>query len=214
MFSAAPEKQLRVFRLVNAEPAAAANTLTRFLPKGVQAAVDVPNRSVIVSGSPGDMKEVEALVLRLDEIAKKEVPKAPANYDVRLVWLGYSDKSPMPSDDLKDVVAELSRLGVNGIRQVCQLTVRTTGKRSFSTTGFPTFGGKSAEITADGILHSVLDDGRLTLEMKIHTKVEGSLGAPSMATQLVIPQGQYVVLATVPTETMTSAFVVQVTPSN
>jgi hypothetical protein len=211
------ETQLKVFTLVNAEPSSIAQVLAKLLPKEVRIAIDERTRTIIASGPPDALNVAQALLTRLDEAAKTDRPEPSASYEVRLVWLASGltedNKGEPPGDDLKDVVAELSRLGIKDPRQVGQMVVQNTSGGNFQIESSPVFEGQPAGFTASGALFQQLDR-RLTMQIRISTKKMASPEGQNLnqlETQIVVPQKQYVVLATAPVGNITSAFVVQVT---
>ena len=138
-----------------------------------------------------------------------------------MVWLAggltAENRGEPPTEDLKDVVTELSRLGIKDPCQVGQMVVRTTAGRSlggsFNVKSSPRFGDQIADFSASGIL-SERPDGGLVMEIRISTRKESSpqeRNLNEVDTQIVLPQKQYIVLATAPVGNQTSAFVVQVT---
>jgi hypothetical protein len=216
-----PESQIKVFTLANADPASAVKVLATLLPKGTRVAVDERTRSLILSGSRDALGIAEAMLSRLDERAIIARPKPSTNFEVRVVWLTNDDKGALPAADLKDVVAELSRLDVKDPRQIGCLMVQTSSDHSFHLVSSPVFAGRRAKLTAAGIL-SEQTEGVVTMEVAINAvevgytatgQVEHNLS--EISTRIVMPQRQYVVLAITPATTtagsITSAFVVQVT---
>ena len=206
---------IKVFHLRYVDPSSAARMLAAILPKGIQVAIDERTHSLITSGSPDSLHVAEALLTRLDEGTEKERPKPSLRYEVRVVWLANDDKADQPAEDLKDVVAELSRLGIKNPRQIGQMAVRNTSMGPFQIESSPMFKGEAAKFTATGTLREERD-GPLTLQIAI--KTTGGLSGQSqdlnkLDMQIDVPQKQYVVLATTPVGNITSAFVVQVVGS-
>jgi len=217
--AAEPESQIKIFRLVNAEPASAAHLLATLLPKNshISFAVDDRTRSLVASGSRDSLAVAEAVLTKLDERANLERPKSSVSYEVRILWLVNDKKGAPPADDLKDVVAELSRLGVKDVRQVGQMVVQTSLGQSFDLSSVPDFAGQPAKLTASGRL-SERSEG--SVEMRVSIRAAAMPWGPSgqqqqvlseLSTRIVLPQKQYVVLATAPVGKITSVFVVQVT---
>ena len=211
------ESQIKVFSLVYADPVSTAKMLAQILPKvDAHIAVDEQTRSIVMSGSPDTLRIAEALVQRLDEGQTVERTRPSGSYEVRIVWLagglpGENRGEPLAAD-LKDVAAELARLGMKDPRQIGQFTVLTA--HAFTAKGTPRFGDDAADFSASG---NVLQQqsGLLALEISIKArqgaspKQEKSLG--DLTTRVVVPEKQYVVLATAPIGDVMSAFVVQVT---
>jgi hypothetical protein len=207
-----PEKQTKMFTLVYADPASTARSLLSILPKGTQIAVDERTGCVIVSGPQQAVAEATAVLKKLDEQRMKERMKPPASYEVRVVWLANDSRGEQPADDLKDVVAELVRLGIKDVRQIGQMVVQTSTGASFNLSSLPNFAGEPAGLTASGMLLEE-NDGAVMMKVSIHAMREGKQQRGLLSnidTRVVLPQKQYVVLATAPVGNITSTFVVQV----
>jgi hypothetical protein len=213
-----PEVQIKVFTLMNTEPASAARVLATLLPKSTRVAIDERTRSLVVSGPRESMEIAAAVLERLDVGAKVERRKPSATYEVRVLWLANVDKGSPPADDLKDVVAELSRLGVKDPRQVGQMVIRTSPGGSFDLSSVPEFAGYPANLSASGRLLEE-SEGGLVMQIAIRATAGSPQQMPGLpqqklydiSTRIVLPQKQYVVLAIAPVREVTSAFVVQVT---
>ena len=93
-----------------------------------------------------------------------------------------------------------------------QTTAISPGGGRFEVKSSPRFGDQMADFHASGSLSE--DVAKLVMQIKLRTRKEPSPPAQSLNeinTQIVLPQKQYVVLATAPTGNVTSIFVVQVT---
>jgi type II secretory pathway component GspD/PulD (secretin) len=204
--------QVKVFSLKYADPGKVAKTLSAIVPDNARFAVDDRTRSIIATGGAESLKMAVALLFQLDRETTEEHPQPSANYEMRIAWLVDDDKAIPPTDDLKDVVAELSRLGIKA-RQIGKMSVQTS-ESNFHIKSSPTFQEQTAHFTASGTL-ARQQDGNLSLQIAINTEV-GLPGQPQglneFSTQIIVPQNrQYVVLATAPVGNITSVFVVQVT---
>lgn len=211
-----PQELIKVFLLVNANPASAAKAISTIVPK-VRVSVDERSRQIIAAGSMGDLNVAEALLTKLDEHRGSVIL---GGFEVRVIWLATGltgeNKGDPPADDLKDVVAELSRLGIKDPRQVAQMAVQTTaispGGGRFEVKSSPRFGDQMAEFYASGSLSE--DVAKLVMQIRLRTRKEPSPPEQNLNeinTQIVLSQKQFVVLATAPTGNLTSIFVVQVT---
>jgi hypothetical protein len=183
--------------------------------------IDQQSRSLIAAGSSSDLNVAEALITKLDDSSRNI---ALRGFEVRVIWLATGlagkNKGDPPSDDLKDLVAQLSQLGIKDPRQVGQMAVQTTvsgligATSSFEVKSSPRLGDQMANFTASGSLtHPPGVDG-LVMRIKLRTGKEPSPPGQNLnelETQIVLPLNQYVVLATAPTGEQTSVFVVQVT---
>jgi len=213
------EEQIKGFALVHADPASAATILKSMGPRNIRVATDERTRQVFAAGSMEDLNVAEALMMKLDEGSPVHII---ARYEVRVIWLaggltGESKGEP-PADDLKDVVAELSRLGIKDPRQVGQMVVQTTiggsHQGKFAVKSSPRFGDQMADFNAAGLLSENPHSAGLWMQIRLQTSKEPSPPGQNLSqieTQIVLPEKQYVVLATAPTGNQTSAFVVQVT---
>jgi hypothetical protein len=213
------DEQIKLFTLANVDPESAAKVLRAMVPK-MRVATEQQTRSVLAAGSMENLNVAKALLTKLDETGQTAIPGAASN-EVRVVWLasgltGEGAGAP-PADDLKDVVAELSRQGVKDLRQVGEIAVQTmTGRNgmggNFQVMGSPRFGNQTAEFSASGLL-SKLPNGSLVMNVRIATRKESSFPGQKLNeidSQIVLPEKQYVVLAAAPTGPLTSVFVVQV----
>jgi len=213
-----PQQQIKIFTLLYADPAAVAKVLGTIGPKGLKTSIDERTQSIIAAGSMDALNVSEALVTKLDEQSVRTVTR----YEVRVIWLAGGmageGKGEPPTDDLKDVVAELSRLGIKDPRQVGQMVVQTTSGGSyqgrFEVKSSPRFGDQMADFNASGLLSERTAWPGLVMQIRLRTRKESSPQGQNLNeidTQIVLPQKQYVVLATAPTGDLTSVFVVQVT---
>ncbi|MGO9114593.1 MAG: secretin N-terminal domain-containing protein [Thermoguttaceae bacterium] len=213
-----PEQQIKIFTLINADPASAAKAISTIGLKGLRVSIDERSRSIIAVGSMETLNIAEALITKLDDPPTTAVRR----YDVRVIWLASGltgeGRGEPPTDDLKDVVAELSRLGIKDPRQVGQMVVQTSSGGSyqgrFEVKSSPRFGDQMADFNASGLLSERPSGPGLVMQIRLRTRKESSPEEQNLNeidTQIVLPQKQYVVLATAPTGNLTSIFVVQVT---
>jgi hypothetical protein len=206
------ETQIKIFTLVHAEPASAAHLLATLLPRSahIAIAVDERTRSLVASGSRDALAIAEAVLTRLDVEASRERPKFTANYEVRVLWLANDDKGKPPAAELKDVVAELARLGVKDPRQVGQIVVRASAGNRFSLSSLAYYAGQPNKLTVSGVLLEK-NEGGVMLDIAIKAQKLPEPILSDITTRIVLPEKQYVVLATAPIGDVTSVFVVQVT---
>lgn len=128
-----------------------------------------------------------------------------------------------PADDMKDIVAELSQVGVKGLNHVGQVMVNTTPDGRFQIRCSPEFWERPVELSVSG----QLDRRRETPSLNIDISAEMCPQAPvkgqdpddgrqrrlvDLDTVISAPFGHYVVVGVTPISTLTSVFVVQVTP--
>jgi hypothetical protein len=137
---------------------------------------------------------------------------------VRLFWLvnGAAAKvAPGLPDDLKELAAELSKLGLDQPRLATRLALSTTLNTRFEGTGVAALAAPhdlsvAGAVTAGkpGALPSA--ELQLTVSATREARRRGSRRVASLRTQVTVPLGRPVVLGVTPTEALTSAFVVQV----
>jgi hypothetical protein len=195
---------------------------------GIQYALDRQRQALIIIGDDQTVRAVRGLVERIESAPRvvEKVPAQPAHREiqVRLVWLvsgaaRLADKSAQkalspPPSDLKEVVAELGRIGIEDLHLVSQVVMNATEGSAFSTEAAAYFMGDMRKLTIQG--KAIARGGR-------ESSLQLSLGATSspdsapgqicrLETQITVPFGHFVVLGVTPTMAVTSAFVVQVTP--
>jgi type II secretory pathway component GspD/PulD (secretin) len=224
---------IKIFHLSHAEPAMVAKLLTEMLgPNELRVATDERTQSIIASGSPKTLDAVTALLQKLDSPMAEDgrnnnrnwpvgAAQRSAGYEVRVIWLASGltgeHKGESPSGDLKEVVAELARMGITDPRQVGQMVVQTTSganyRGRFDVKSLPRFGDGSVKFDASGTIVEERPDGTLVMQINITTKpATGAIDQNfnQVQTQITLPRKQYIVLATAPVGDQTSVFVIQV----
>jgi len=227
--------QLKVFSLAYADAATIAETILElFHGDDAKISVDPRTNSIVATGSEGTLAVIEALILRLDTDEKGEIRDTPSTtLQVRVVWLVSGlegEEAAQPADDLKEVLDELAKLGVTGLRQAAQVLVNTAPSGDFQVSCAPRLDEGPTDMQIHGTLE--LKQGMPVLDIEItgtllqNVPVRRSLGErhpeqinrvqrgelASLATKIAAPFGQYVVLGVTPAADLTSVFVVQVTP--
>ncbi len=212
-------RQLKVFSLQNADPRSMVKVLAELLPKDSQIAVDERTRSVILSAAPDAAAIAEALLLRMDRSEGDERIGAFGGCELRITWLvsGLPGAAKAtPAENLKDAVAELSRLGIKDVRQVAQVVVRTSPQGQFQVKSSPGFQDSPADFTVSG---RVREQRGGLLEMQVELSVQREVRSRessrrerlvNLSTTIVLERNQDVVLGAAPVGNVTSAFVVQV----
>jgi hypothetical protein len=182
-------------------------------------AVDERTNSVIIHGSQENAIVAEAIALRLDAEAS---PKASRQMLVRVLWLvGGSGEAltrlDSPPKDLDTVVQELAKLGIINLRLAAQTIINASTVQPLDVHGslvLPIPWANRLSVT--GTLSDAAG-GMPSLQVAIgvhHESPErGSVQLCNIATQITTPPGHFVVLGVTPTESLTSVFVVQVTPT-
>jgi hypothetical protein len=195
--------------------------LQQAIPSGA-VSVDATRNKVVASGNSATLLAVRRLLKQLDEPAQQ-----PANADmqVRIVWLasGVADKElPKPPADLKDVVAELSKLGVEDPRLITQTIVTAQFGKKFQVQGLAQL-DPSYKLSIQGMLTENLvrlQASKLQVSIDISAAQATAptvTGRPSgqisgLNTEITAPVGHAVVLGMTPNATSTSVFVVQILP--
>ncbi len=232
------DQQVKVFHLQYSQAAAMAETVSGLLGDGdVTISIDTRTNSLVAKGPEGILDVIEALLLRLDEQEEHEKgpPPPSATYHVRVVWLASGLPEGIgsePAGDLGDVLAELAKVGVTGVRQVGQAMVYTLPDGEFEITCSPRLDEAYTEMEIHGKLMErqgtpYLDIG-LSAEQKKSVTLPGSdapsdlvramrtrsEGVVNLTTRIAAPYGHYVVLGVTPVRETTSIFVVRITESD
>jgi hypothetical protein len=239
------DQQVKVFELVQIDAATVAEAVSRlFDAEDVTISVDPTANRVLAKGPEATLEVLEALLLRLDESkAPERDPRASTTYHVRVVWLASGLPEGIgtePADDLGDVLAELAKVGVTGVRQVGQAMVYTLPDGQFEITASPMLEKGPTQMQIDGKLDQrqatphldirlsarqvtyvpVSPDPRLVRshpqakpDSQTGLKIEHK-GLIDLETEIAAPLGHYVVLGVTPVGNATSVFVVRVTESD
>ncbi len=228
--------QIKIFYLHNSKSDDIANALGVLTDtEEVRISVDAGPNRLIVSGTPETLQIVEAIVAKLDEATPTQSNSRfgpSTTFVVRLVWLASGPDAgdgADPAADLNGVLGVLEKEGIEDVRQVAQTTVNTGTDGQFAVSCRPTYGERPARWTIDG----ELEVGEETLELRLQLSISRDplvLGSDGKAiqqpiatgmpeeelvdleTNLAIPDGTSVILATIPTGKTQSIFVVNITP--
>jgi hypothetical protein len=209
--------ELRVFVLKHAEPDQGLDEALRLVFDGRQPGkfvVDRRLRAVIASGDRNTLEVMEALLTNLDTLSEQKPRAAGVELQVRVFWLtgGPARKdAPGLPDDLKEVAAELAKLGVDKPHLATQVSVSTLPDTRFETSGVAALDASSRLSVAGTV---TVRQGKVGLEIAVNVtrmgRGRGPGGDASLRTQVTVPPGRPVVLGVTPTEGLPSAFVVQV----
>jgi hypothetical protein len=220
-----PEKdvrQLAVFPLRNTELDRNLEEVLKliFTDPNDRFALDREHRSVIVYADRDTLHTAEGLLNRLDQAPEKA---GVVRAQVRIVWLatGLPQDAPKPPADLKNVLDELAKIGIEDPRLVSQLIVNTLVNKDFEVQG----SGKPdalGDLRVSGMvldkapgsvgLHLPKDTFLLNVNLDATRAGEAKGGVCRLQTSISAPAGHSVVLGLTPTAAMTSVFVVQVSP--
>lgn len=225
------DTNIKIFQLVYSKADEMATVLGALTDaEEIRISADTRTNRLIVSSTEEKLKIVEAIVLKLDEANReRDEPRfAPSTtFYIRFVWLASgpdSSDGDDPAEDLKDVLAELAKLGIDDVRQIAQTIVNVGMDGKFAVACQPVYGERPARWTIDGNLEEA--DEALKLRIQLSTShgphIVGTDGPVSihqpeedlvdLETDLVMREGHYVVLGITPTGKTQSIFVLQVTP--
>jgi hypothetical protein len=208
----APPPKLSIFELRSLEPdKALEDSLRMAFGKTGNFAVDKTRKIVIVSADKNTTEAVEALIRRLEIMGTTRLDE---DVQVRVVWLVNGtdqDKTPAPPDDLKEVLRGLLKLGIDQPRVAAQFVVNAQPNTNFHAKGTAKLGTSPCNVSVSGRLNSKKDPPGLEITIQASRGAAGGKEEIcNLQTEISAPSGHLVVLGVTPTETMTSAFVVQV----
>jgi hypothetical protein len=219
----------RIFRLANMAADQGLGEILKKVwtpPSGSRFALDPARNCVIASGSPAALQELESVLRELD-VAPARGPGAE-ELQLRIVWLASdpgrkdADLGPPPPDDLKEVVAELARVGVRDPHLVCQMIVNTSPDGVFDMQGSARLETIPCVVNVSGEV-AERAGGAPGVQIQFEAfrsdepggKPDRRANAPAICrlhTGISAPPGHAVVLGVTPTDGKTSAFVVQLLP--
>lgn len=204
----APQR-LEVFTLKSVEPDQVLQEALRLVvrPGGGKSnfTLDPRRKQVILWADPATTVLVQSLLNRLEGQSRSDM-----DVRVRVVWLvnGLArDDAPQPPEDLKEVLPDLAKLGIDRPRLVAQTMVNVTPNMQFQTKGvakldFPcqfSVTGRYNDKSASPALQITIRALRMDQEEICN-----------LQTEISAPLGHLVVLGVTPTEAASSVFVVQV----
>ncbi len=179
--------------------------------------MDQLRNQIIVSGDQKDLEAVESFIHRLGTPQNKPTFR---EVQVRLVWLasGLTGKEARkPPEDVKAVVAELAKMGIEVPSLVTQTLVSAMPDTQFRMEGLT--GAPLYRLSVSGNLRGTA--GELTNRLQISiiatqatatAEPPGSNQIGRLETEITTLPGHLVVLGLTPTATSTSVFVVQILP--
>ena len=194
-------------------------------PEG-RIALDPRHNAIVVQDTVEGLSAVEALVARLDEANEKSGPKV---LQVRVVWLisgmDRPDAAAVPAD-LKKVVDDLAKIGVEGLKLAAQVTIQAVADGPFEMKCSPELENPCELAVSGAFLQK--QGGPMALQIRLSatetlsSAPDGPLPAKTpgavrtrrlceLDTTVVAPLGHTVALGTAPVGKMTSVFVVQLT---
>jgi hypothetical protein len=215
-----PPGKLTVFPLRQVQPDKDLEKALRLILGQVgNFSIDPQRKSVIVYSDAKTTEAVGELLSRLEAAqaaaSKPEARKPTGDVQVRVVWLvsgpAAKDEAPPPSEDLKDVLPGLARMGIDRPRLAAQALVNVTPGAPFQAKGVAKL-GNSCQFIMMGQYGGQQEAPELSIT--ITAASQGERGPPveivNLQTIITAPPGHLVVLGMTPTETLTSVFVVQV----
>jgi hypothetical protein len=179
------------------------------VPKG-NFEVDPTRNAVIVSGDEKMQEKAASLLRRLD--SPQEVkPRIAGEMRVRIVWLATGTGGPKPPEDLKDVIRELAKMGVEDPRLVTQTLVTALPNRPFNLEGLAGQESQYRLFIAGTLCAEAGEAGSLKISINA-TTAPTQVPVGRVDTEITAPLGHSVVLGMTPTAKDTSVFVVQILP--
>jgi hypothetical protein len=211
--------QVKVFSLAqfHIEPDEGLEAMLRVLmptPKSGTFTVDARRKVVVVYADQSTAERVHVLLMSLWMERETKLEPAVEDLQVRLFWMvsggGQRGGSELP-DNFKEIAGELTRLGMANPRLAAQITLRTeTGARFESATTVALAG--SHDLTISGTTSDRKDRVGLSLNITVSQSSprRSSRHPVSLRTQLAVPFDRPVLLGVTPSESLSSAFAVQV----
>ena len=175
--------------------------------------VDPTRNVVILTGNQNMQAAAELLLQRLDRPPENK-PKIAGEMQVRVVWLSSglpgigAEKVP---EDLKDVVGELAKMGVNDPRLVTQTLVTALPDRKFELGGLAGPESQYRLSISGTLLAQAGEAGRLRILIDAKQSTT-NVTVGRVDSEITAPLGHSVVLGMTPTARTTSVFVVQILP--
>jgi hypothetical protein len=218
-------RRVEVLFLGNLEPDEGLENALKLAVDGRPArlALDRQRRAVVLSSDRQTREEVIRVLKKLDDA--QDVRGMVIDMQVRVVWLVSGLKredAPGVPADLKEVSAELAKLGIDKPQLAAQVLVNTPLSDRFQVEGSTKL-DTPCRLAVHGALTLKRDSLGLEIEINANREGEGGTGGVggrggpprgqpicSLRTQITTMPGHAVVVGVTPTEGLTSVFVVQV----
>lgn len=217
-------QEIKVFSLQYARASDLSEVLGVVADKhDVRVAFDQRTNSIFARGWPTALMSLSATLERLD-VLPPDARRSLQGLRVRIVWLvegREEQKLPAPSADLREVVAELTRLGFEDLGRVSQVLVHVdAGLAKFKAAGNAEWERNAIRLNVEGATSDVPGSlrkesagGQVQLYLSIAVTPHGSdEQLCSLETRLTAPLGRSTVLGTTPIGSKNAVFVVQVLP--
>ena len=212
-----PEKVIRIFRLKYLPVELRGKEALSILSGMGNIAIDSRTNSLIVQATPEKLDQIASYLTQIDQPAEQAArpePKRAGAKGLRVVWLlqGQEGIRRDPPADLKDVTAELGKLGVDGLGLVAQVFIRTNADGKFTLSSRPQLDEKSpVRLEVSGMIQS-RDVEAPDVELQLQATRLGQEQDKTLcnfSSIITTPPGHPVVLCVSPIGTQTSVFVVQ-----
>jgi hypothetical protein len=210
----------RIYPLKYVQASQAARTLRDLLgdavgPKaGIRISVDErANSLVVIAGAAVNQNRVESILRALD-IADARQKKEPSSVElhVRVFWLvsgALRKEAPGLPDNLRDLAAELQKLGMERPRVASQVSVSTVCDKPFEVSGMANLDAPF-RLSVSGNASEKGDKIGLGLTVSAAPQGRNARSGANLRTQVTVKPGKPFVLGAAPSETLASAFVVEV----
>jgi hypothetical protein len=205
----APQR-FNIYSLKNIEPDKSLEEALKIVTRG-PFSLDRQRKLVIVRADRRGAEEVEALLSRMEAQANRPLSQ---DVQVRVVWLvsgPTKEEAPPLPGDLKNLTADLARLGIDHPRLAAQALVNVTPGAEFQASGRASLSG-DCPFSVAGRYTDKRDVPSLHLFVRATRRGAGpeAVDLGHVQTDITAPPGHLVVLGVTPTDTLTSVFVVQV----
>ena len=213
---AAPN-ELRIFHLKHVPASEAGETIAQVLQAGenMRVAVDARTNALVVSSSADLLREIEALLMQLDQQSaiNEAIDATLPPVTVRVIWLGSNVQGKPVPKGLEPVIAELQTFGIEDLSLVGQSIINVgDASKPFSTDCRPQIGDMDYQMRFQGVRKAV-ERGVPAISVQIDARdaaLDESLA--NISTIVEAPLNQYIVLGTTVANGWDSVFVLQLTP--
>ncbi|MFV2070390.1 MAG: secretin N-terminal domain-containing protein [Pirellulales bacterium] len=201
------QDQLKVFHLVNSDVISMLGLLSNIVGnKGMKIAPDPRTNSLLARGPKDQLKVIEALLMKLDTESDRNMLQHDKTYHVHIVWFAEgppSDKATKRDSGLEVVREELTRIGLEAMRQVGQTMVSATPLGDFTIGCSALLSDGLADVEISGNLDTRPKTPRLKIKISAErNRALADTGAGTtervqlvhLATEIVAPLSHYVVL--------------------
>jgi type II secretory pathway component GspD/PulD (secretin) len=214
--------QVKVFSLAHyhVEPDEGLEAMVRVLIPTARTGkftVDARRNVVVVFADQPTIERVQVLLISLRMERETKPQPAVEDLQLRLFWIvsgaGRRGGSDLP-EDFKEIAGELTRLGMASPRLATQITFRTETGARFESAATVALAG-SHQLTITGTTGDRKNSVGLSLTINVSQSAprRSSRRPLSLRTRVSVPLDRRVLLGVTPGESLTSAFVIQVSRS-